>query len=456
MNVDRRVALAAILVATFANYLTITVLTIALRPVADELGASIDDVAWVTIAPALVSGLFTPAFGRLGDRIGRRRVFRAGLVLFALGTVGTALATDLVALIGSRVVTGIGAAASMPSGIALATSLYAPHERTTPMGYWTSVTAFAPALGVLVGGAVIEFLSWRYLFWAQLPFVLGSLLAAYVAVPESRGDGDGDFDHLGALLLGGAFFLLTLAANRANVWGLGSTAFVASIVGSIGMLVAVGRVESRAPHPVVPLRALAVPVVRFALLGRSLMYAVHMGSFLLLPLYLLDVAHRSPSQIALLLLPRPLAMGVAAPLASRLGARFGAAKLLAFGVTLMLAGVASLGLLDADPTVVTLLPSLVGMGLGLGLSQTVTAAEIAERTAPEDLGASSAMLAIATALSGSLGSAGLLALATRVSEDPVARYHEAFATCTVLCVLALGTALLHIRARHREAYPPPR
>lgn len=213
---------------------------------------------------------------------------------------------------------------------------------------------------------------------------------------------------------------------------------------------AVVYVERRASHPVVPVRALAEPVVRLALLGRSLMYAVHMGSFMLLPLYLLDIGHRTPSEIALLLLPRPLAMGFAGPLASRFASRFGAAALLAFGVTTMLVGVASLALLGRNPTAWTLMPSLVGMGLGLGLSQTMTASEIAERTEPQDLGASSAMLAIATALSGSLGSAGLLAFATRPGTDPVRAYHDAFAACTVICGLALVTALFHVRARRLE------
>lgn len=446
----RAIALASILVATFTNYLTVTVLTIALRPVADELHGSIDDTAWVTIAPQLVSGLLTPAFGKLSDRLGRRKIFRLGLWLFGLGTLASALAPNLATLIAARVFTGIGTAAAMPSGIALSTSLFAPEERSVPMGYWTSVTAFAPALGVIVGGYVIEHVSWRYLFWGQVPFVLGSLITAYVSVPESEGSDDGRFDHLGAALLGGSFFLLTLATNRANLWGWTSGLVLALFTLSLLALVGVVYVERRVPHPVVPLRTLADRVVRLSLVGRSLMYAVHMGSFVLMPLFLLDVAHRSPSAVAWMLLARPVAMGVAAPLSGPLGRRFGPAVVLVLGVAAMLFGIGALVSVQAEVSSLQLLPSLVGMGLGLGLSQTVTASEIAERTEPEDLGASSAMLAIATALSGSLGSAGLLAIATRPEVEALRAFHEAFLGCTVVCALALGVALLHVRARRME------
>jgi EmrB/QacA subfamily drug resistance transporter len=446
----RAIALAAILVATFANYLTITVLTIALRPVATEMHATIDDVAWVTIAPALFSGLLTPAFGKLADRLGRRLVFRFGLVLFLAGTIGSAVAPTLFWLIASRVLTGIGSAASMPSGIALATSLYAADERTVPMGYWTSVTAFAPAIGVLLGGSVIEHLSWRWLFVGQIPFALGSLAVAFVAVPESEGSDEGRFDHMGAVLLGASFFLLTLAANRANAWGFTSLPVASAALVAGLALAGVVYVERRVDNPVVPIRALSEPVVRFALAGRSLMYAVHMGSFVLLPLYLLDVGGRTPSEIAWMLLPRPVAMGFAAPIATRLVRSFGSSPVLVLGVSAMLVGIASLAFIEPSDDALALLPGLVGMGLGLGLSQTVTASEIAGRTAEEDLGSASAMLAIATALSGSLGSAALLAFATRPNVEPARAYQESFMACAVVCVLALITALAQVRARSLE------
>lgn len=445
----RVVALAAILVATFANFLTITVLTIAIGPIAHEMHASTEDAAWVTIAPALFSGLLTPAFGKLADRLGRRFVFRIGLAIFCVGTLGSGLAPNLAWLILSRVITGIGAAASMPSAVALATSLYAPRERTVPMGYWTSITALAPAIGVSLGGSVIDHFSWRWLFFGQLPFALGSLVAAFVAVPESRGSKEGRFDWLGAMLLGGSFLLFTLAANRANAWGFTSFGVVALTLLAAASMAGVVYVERRVAHPVVPLEALRDEVVRLALIGRALMYAVHMGSFLLLPLYLLQVGGRSATEVSLLLLPRPLAMGVAAPIAARLVTRLGANAVLVGGVAAMLVGISSLVFIAPTDGAMVLMPSLVGMGLGLGMSQTVTASEIASRTPEHDLGSASAMLAISTALSGSLGSAALLAVASRANVAPGRAYRDAFVTCAVVCLLALITAVAHARASKR-------
>ena len=436
----RGLAMSAILVATFANYLTFTVLTVALGPVGDEFHASLDDVAWVTIAPALVSGLLTPAFGSLGDRIGRARVFRLGLGLFTLGTLAAAVAPSLAMLILARVLTGVGSAAAMPTGIALATDLYPPERRATPMGYWTMVTALAPALGVL-GGPIIEWMSWRALFAVQLPFALIALLVSLRYVPESRGSGEGRFDYVGATLLGASFFLLTLAANRASHWGLTSTPVIAAVGVGGAMLVSVLPIERRDASPVDPLETLRDHIVRASLAGRSLMYAVHMGSFLLLPVFLRDLRGLGPAAISWVLLPRPLAMGLAAPLSARLTRRFAPAGIVILGVSAMLLGVGSLLLVGTRGGTSELLPSLVLMGFGLGFTQTVTATEITERTPPDDLGTSAAMLAIATALSGSLGSAVLLALATRPGVPRIDAYRDAFLASTLLCVIALAVAV---------------
>lgn len=444
---SRGVAMTGILVATFANYLTFTVLTVALGPIASELHASLDDVAWVTLAPALVSGLLTPGFGSLGDRIGRRSIFLLGLTAFTLGTVGSAFAPSLAWLVAARVLTGIGSAASMPTGIALATDLYEPAERTVPMSRWTTVTALAPALGVL-GGPIIEWWSWRALFAVQLPFALLALGVAARYVPESKGEPGGRFDYAGATLLGAAFFLLTLAANRANDWGLRSSAIVGSTLVAGALLVAVVYVERRVSRPVVPMQTLRDPVVRLALAGRSLMYAVHMGSFLLLPSYLREVHALGPAAVSLVLLPRPVAMGVAAPLSATLSRRLPASVVMLLGVSSMLVGVFALVAVDPDDSTLALLPSLLAMGAGLGVTQTVTAAEITGRTAASDLGASGAMLAIATALAGSLGSATLLAFATRPGVSREIAYHDAFLASAALSVMTLVLAIRqHVLSR---------
>lgn len=447
----QRRGLLAILLSTFANYLTITILTIALRPITIAFGADVDDAAWVQLAPALVSGLLTPAAGKLADDLGRLLVFRLGVVFTSLGTLGCALAPTLAALVGARVLTGIGTALAMPSGLALASALYPPEQRSIPVGYWTSITAFAPALGVLVGGAVVEQLSWRYLFVGQLPFSALSLLLTVGSLEESRTETRGRFDALGALLFGSAVFALTLASNRGNDWGWTSPAVLFLFAVTFVFFAFFLAVEKRVETPVLPLALLGDPVVVWATAARSLMYAVHMGSFIVLPLFLMDIAGRTPGEVALALMPRPIAMGFAAPLVPLLGERFGRTRTTVAGALLMLLGVSTMPFLGPDSSYGFLLVGLVCMGTGLGVSQTMTASEVAARAPLDDLGATSALLSISTAVSGTVGTAVLLALATREGAPSADAYQSSFVASALLSGVALLTAFRFAAVRRSQA-----
>lgn len=454
MNVSRRRALVAVLLATFANYFTITILTIALRPITDYFDAHIADAVWVTLGPLLTSGLLIPASGRLCDRWGRVPTFIAGAIVTTFGTIASAFAPSLVMLIAARVVTGVGFALATPAGLALVTSLYEPSERHVPVGYWTMITALAPALGVLVGGLLIEHVSWRWLFIGQIPFGVASLVLMRgmrfdAGVKDTR-----PFDLFGASLLGGAVTALTLAFNRGAAWGWSSTPIIALIAGALVAFAALVPVERASPAPVVPRIAVTDAAIRWGTLTRGLLNGVHMGNFVVLPLYLMDVAHMGPVAVSLALAPRPLAMGIASPLASRLAGFTSAPRLTVFAALSMLVGASALIFLAPGFTYASLLFSLVLMGAGLGFGQTSTGGEVSGRSAEEDLGAISALLTITTTISGSLATALFLSLATDQSREPRIAFKRAFVACTCLGVVTLVSAMRFARAA-RDAVREP-
>lgn len=449
MNASRRRVLVAVLLSTFASYLTITILTIALRPIATYFGDALADTVWVTLGPLLSSGLLVPACGRLCDRFGRVRTFVIGVVVTTIGTIASAFAPTLLVLVLARVLTGVGFALTTPAGLALVTSLYAPEERHVPVGYWTMITALAPALGVLLGGLLIEHVSWRFLFIGQIPFGIASLALIRDLYIEQGPRDTRPFDTEGALLLGGLVTTLTLAVNRGSEWGFASKRVLALFAVSAIALAVLVPVERRAEAPVVPRLLVRDATIFWGTMTRGLLNGVHMGNFVVLPLFLMDVAHMGPVVVSLALAPRPLAMGLAAPMASRLATVSSAPRLTVLAALSMLVGAAALVRLTPDFAYPSLLFSLLLMGGGLGLGQTSTGGEVSGRSPEEDLGAISALLTITTTISGSLATALFLSLATDASFAPRVAFRHAFLACAALGVVTLFSAARFAHAARR-------
>src|SRR5690606_7541567 len=159
-----RAALTAVVLSTVAANFTLTILSIALKPIAVELGSTVDAAGWLTVAPLLVSALVAPASGRASDRYGARAVWIGGSLVLLAGLVLSALAPSMSALIAARVVTGLGSGFAMSSGMAMATGAFPPDRRSEPVSAIMTASALSPAVGVLVGGPLIEYFGFRLLF----------------------------------------------------------------------------------------------------------------------------------------------------------------------------------------------------------------------------------------------------------------------------------------------------
>jgi EmrB/QacA subfamily drug resistance transporter len=450
----RRAVVAAVSLAAFATNLTLTILTIAVKPIAEAFDATASDAAWITIGPMVVTAVLTPAASRAADSYGRKRVWLIGFALAIAGIALSGWAWSLPVLIIARLLTGVGTSAVFPSGLAIAVSVYPPERRGVPVGLWTSVMAFSPALGVIVGGLAIDLLSWRWLFHAQLPLALVAFAIAVVVFDEQRDPEPARFDVGGAALVASIVLTLLLVLNRGPTWGWLSWPTVGCLGAAVAAWPVFLAVERRAAQPVLPLELFRDRAIRWAILSRSMLNGVYMGAFLILPLYLLGIAGWSPGVVALSLVPRPLAMGITGPLAGRLVRPSNAGVFAMLGSLLIVLPLAFFAFLQPDTPYPIMAVALVMQGTGLGLAQTSTGSIVAWRTRPEQLATASGVLSITSTLANSVGMALLLSLVVLGGGEQAApAYRLAFGTAAALASVAMVAAAILARVLGEDRDP---
>lgn len=441
--------LAVVLLATFAVNLTLTILGIAIKTIADEFGASTGDTAWITLGPIVLATLLTPPAGRIADRFGRRRIWLVGFAITIAGMAFSAVAWSLPALIAARLLTGFGTAWVLPSGLAMATSHYPPEARSTPIGYWTATVAFAPALGI-VGGVVVEWLSWRWLFAMQLPLALLAWLLAFVVFDEQRIETKGRFDTMGTVLAAAAVTTLLLGVNQAPKWGWTSAPVLACIAVAVTATALFVRTEQRADNPIVPLRLFLERAIANGMTSRFVVNAAYMGSFIVMPLFLGDIWGWDVALVSFALLPRPIAMGITGPFIPRLTSRLGEGALTVGGSSLVAAALVVLALLPDQPNYPLLLLALVLQGVGLGLSSSAIGTVVTSRSPRELLGPAASVLSLTSQLANSTGIAVFLSLVEVGGGETVAgSYTFTLATGAAITVVGVVTAVRMARALRR-------
>ena len=225
--------LGAMCFALFMIMLDNTVVNVALPSIQRDLDASISGLEWTVNGYTLSFAVLLATGGRLGDIFGRRRMFLFGVVIFALSSATAGLAPDTTSLVVSRVVQGVGAALMMPATLSIITDAFPPDERGKAMGTWAGVSALALAVGPVLGGFLTEHVSWRAIFYLNIPVAIGAVAAALFAVRESRDTTVGrEVDYAGVAVLTAALTALILALVEGNAWGWGSPEIVALLVGA--------------------------------------------------------------------------------------------------------------------------------------------------------------------------------------------------------------------------------
>lgn len=376
--------LGAVSVATFMLLLDITVVNTALPAIEEDLGASFTELQWVVDAYALTLAAFVLTAGSLADRLGRRRVFAAGLAIFSLSSLAAGLAPDPTALNIARAVQGIGGAIMFAVSLALVAQEFAPgRERGTAMGIYGATIGIAVAIGPLVGGALTDGLGWESIFFLNVPIGAAGIAVTYLRVRESRDPDATRIDWGGLVTFSGALFALVLALLRGNDEGWGSAPIVSLLATAAALMIAFVVIERRVREPMLPLglfRSRAFTGVQLAAFAASgSMFAL----FLYLTLYLQNYLGHSPLEAGLRYLPITVGAFVAAPIAGALLARVQARMMLGAGLALAGIGLLLMSGLDAGSEWTALLGGFLVAGVGVGLLNPVIA-DVAVSVVPKE------------------------------------------------------------------------
>jgi EmrB/QacA subfamily drug resistance transporter len=405
------VALVAASLPMFMATLDNLVVTSALPVLQAELGASLTDLQWVVNAYTLAFATLMIAAATLGDRLGRRRTFLGGIAVFTLASIGAALADTPGLLIAARAVQGVGAAAIMPLSLTLLAGAVPAARRAMAIGVWGGVSGLGVALGPVVGGAVVEGISWQAMFWINVPVALVAVPLVLRALPESRGRAQ-RLDVLGLLLAGAGVLGIVWGVVHGNEDGWTSAGVLGPVVAGVVALALFLRYEARTPHALVPLRLFRSRSFAVANVSGFAFSLGAFGAVFLLAQYLQVAQGYSPLEAGLRTLPWTAAPMVVAPLAGMLAPRVGVRVLLTGGLVLQAAGLAWLAFAASDGGYAALVPGLVLAGTGMGLTFAPSATAVLAGMAPDDHGTASSTNSTLREVGVALGVAVLTAVFT--------------------------------------------
>jgi EmrB/QacA subfamily drug resistance transporter len=412
--------------AQFLVVLDATIVNVALPSIQRALHFTEQNLQWVASGYALTFAGFLLLGGRAADRLGRRRIFMAGVLLFIASSLAGGLATSSAMLIGARLVQGLGGAMMSPAALSLLTTSFQGQDRAKALGIYGSIGGAGGAAGVLFGGLLTSGPGWRWVLFVNVPIGIAIVLAAPRLVSGARQASRlGDLDVPGALLVTGALLLLVYGLTRAPDVGWANAQTIGELAGAAVLLAIFTVNEARTARALLPLRTFRLPGVTSANGAALLQFSAVIPVFFFLTLYLQQVLAYSPLRSGLAFLPLAAGVIVIAPTTSRLVSRFGPAPTLIAGPLVFAGGLVYLSRLPVHGTYLAdILPGLVMVAAGAGLGF-VSIINAATRGVPgSDAGVAAGLVNTMQRIGSSVGLAVLTAVATARTRALAAPGHQ--------------------------------
>jgi len=448
-----------------------TIVNVALPSIQKSLNFSSTDLAWVINAYTVAFGGLLLLGGRAGDILGRRRVFLAGIVLFTLASLLGGLAGSSALLIVARAAQGVGAAIAAPSTLALIVTNFEGAARTKAISVYSTVSGAGAAIGLVLGGILTDQVSWRWVFFVNIPVGVAIVVLAprFIKEPPRH---PGRFDLPGAVTATGGLVTLVYGFIRASSDGWSDSVALGSFTAAVVLLAASVAIEVRTPQPLLPLKLLAVRNRSAGYVNMLLLSATMFAMFYFLTLFLQDRRRLSPLETGFAFLPMALGLFGTARLVPKLLPKFGAKPLMIVGNLLIVTGVVWSGRLDETTGYAGgVFGPLLLFGIGAGLSFVPLNVTILAGVAPQESGAAAGLLQSMQQIGGALGIAILVTVfgtagrnaAKDAGGDAVAKADHIL-TAGISAALAAGTAfaaaavlvtLLVVKTQKPAAPPAP-
>jgi EmrB/QacA subfamily drug resistance transporter len=452
--------LALASLGAFMSALDIVVVSTALPTLRTQLGATLPDLEWTINAYSLVFGCLMLTGAALGDRFGRRRMYVTGLLIFVLGSALAALASGAGLLIAARVVQGAGGAVMVPLTLTLISDAFPAEQRGTAIGIWGGVTGLGVAAGPVVGGAIVQGISWQWIFWVNVPVGLAVAALSALRLTESRGPRP-HLDIAGLILAGTGLFALTWAPIRAPEYGWASAQVTGSLAAGVLLMAGFGIWERRARSPMLPLAyfrrrafstANAVVFFQFVSLIGSLFYISQ--------LFQIGLGY-SPLAAGLRILVWMAMPMLVAPLAGALADRFGNRPFMLAGLVLQAAGLGWLvAVTHPGVSYGILVAPLIVAGIGISMCFPTVANAVTASVPAGDVGVAAGTNNALNALGGVFGVAIMSAVfaahgSYSSSASFITGFRPAEAVAAAVAGVGIIAAALAPSKRHLAALPSP-
>ncbi|MBU6414727.1 DHA2 family efflux MFS transporter permease subunit [Patescibacteria group bacterium] len=417
------IILLTVIIGTFLGRLDQTIVNLALPNIINDFGITVTAAGWIATAYILANAIFVPIWGKLGDTIGRKRVYVIGFVVFIFGSVLAGLSWNLGSMIVFRVIQAIAGSADYPTAMAiLAVTFPRGKERAQALGFWSASFAAAAVFGPLLGGPLIDHFGWRSVFLVNLPVGILGLLMALVYIKESVSEHKTvNFDWWGAITLGVALSALVLVLDKGIDWGwISIESFTAYAVMLTFAAVFIG-IERKHPEPIVDFKFFRNTTFVNTLANNFVVFLGMMGSVFLVPVFAQTFLGYNATQTGYIFLPMAAGLMIASPLGGALTGKIKASYIIAAST-----GVAAIGLylfsyIDPRSTVFDLMLPLGIMAFGMGFGMPQRTNIIASVVPQHEIGVASSILALARNIAGAFGIAIFGTILANTTETNVLR-----------------------------------
>src|SRR2546427_1429353 len=406
--------LVAMVFGLFMPMLDNLVVNVALPTIQRQLGAGVSGLQWIIDAYTLTFASFMLTGGALGDLYGRKRFFMGGLVMFTAGSLLCALSQSIGQLIAFRAVQGLGAAMLLPGSLSIITATVSGRERGAAIGVWAAMSGLAIAIGPVIGGFLVEHVSWQSIFWVNVPIgIIGFVMTALV-VRESRDPSRSRrLDPAGLITGTAGLFFLVYALIEGNARGWTDGLILGGFALSAVLLALFFYVESHRESPMLPLSFFRIPTFAAANIEAAAVFFAMFGTVFFLTLYLQNVEGYSPVAAGIRLFAFSVVIPIVAPLAGRLSDRFGSRWFMTVGPLIAAAGMGLMLRTDVGSSYATvILPSFLVLAAGMALTMTPMTAAVMGSVPTRNAGVASAATNTSREIGGVFGIALLGAIVT--------------------------------------------
>jgi EmrB/QacA subfamily drug resistance transporter len=439
--------LATVIIGTFLGRIDQTIVNLALPKVIEDFGITISSAGWIATAYILANAVFVPIWGKLGDTIGRKRVYLTGFIIFIIGSVLAGLSWNLGSLIVFRVIQAIAGSADYPTAMAILTVTFTEgKERAQALGIWSASFAAAAVFGPLIGGPLIDNFGWRSVFLVNLPIGIIGMIMAIVYVKESTSlKKTVSFDWWGATILGIVLSSIVLVLDKGQGWGWLSMKSNICYAVVVVFSTIFYYLEKNHIEPIIDFKFFKNFTFNATLLNNFITFMGLMGSIYLIPIFAQTFLGYDATETGYLFIPMAFALMLGAPLGGRLIGKVKASYVIAISTGIAAVGLYFFSFLDPRSSAIAIIIPLAIMAFGLGFGMAQRTSAIASAVPADEIGVASSILALVRNIAGAFG-ISVFATILVSSEDSgvlkIAQHSVIQATTAAQHATAIGLIIL--------------